>query len=575
MSKHIIPQDSLSNAIIGQGVYHIDQDPLIKKYGNESKPIKAKDTRNTLTPYVGPWNKQLAIHLLKRAMFGATPAHVNTILSMTPGTAVDALLYNVPIPPVAPVNYYNNIYPDTTGVAMGASWINADYGDGTINFYRSIGLRSMWLKNMIDANISLQEKMVFFLSNLVPVGASTVGDARFEYLYYMKLHQFAMGNYKTFLREITKDGAMLQYLNGYVNNKFSPDENYARELQELFSVGKEGGQPFSETDVIEAAKVLTGWRLNGTNITTFFDNNYHDTGNKTFSSFYNNTVITGVNGPTAGDTELNALLNMIFSGNSAQVVAKYICKKIYTYFMHYEVTPSIQANIIDPLAQIFINANWELKPVLSALFKSEHFFSMSGLGSYIKNPLDYIIGSLRLLNLQPNPSSNIEELHQAFVNQYYYLRSVGMEVMDPPNVSGFKAYYQSPSYHQLWINSNSFPKRLKWSDGLVSNYGFYVSAAIQYTSKLPEFIATLSNPSDPDSVVNEMILYCYGVDLSTARRDYFKAYLTNNTGNNSYWTTAWNDYISNPTNTNYYNTVRNRVRQMLTDFFHQCENQLC
>ena len=106
---------------------------------------------------------------------------------------------------------------------------------------------------------------------------------------------------------------MLRYLNGYLNSNTAPDENYARELQELFTLGKENNPNYTEDDVKQAARVLTGWRIDNNTNTYFFQANRHDTGNKQFSSFFNNKIITGRSGNTAGDLELDEFLNMIFS----------------------------------------------------------------------------------------------------------------------------------------------------------------------------------------------------------------------------------------------------------------------
>jgi uncharacterized protein (DUF1800 family) len=570
-----LPKEVLAQGIFDDGSYDVLNDKLVQKYGNQTKPVKAKGTRGSISPYVGPWNKTFATHLVRRTMYGAKPGDIAMALSMSPSAAIDALLNNTPNPLPTLVNYYQNIYADTSGLAYGASWENAAYGDGTDNYYRTMGIKSMWLRNMVNQNFSINEKMVAFLSGLVPIGTQNVGDARFELQYHKLVRQYALGNYKDFIREVTKNGAMLYYLNGYVNNKFSPDENYARELQELFTVGKIGGPKYLETDVVEMAKILTGWRVDGTAINAYFDPIYHDTSNKQLSSFYGNAVIQGQAGANGGDLELNALLDVIFSGQSAQTAAHYVCTKLYRYFLHYEITPSVDTNIIQALAQTFINSNWDLKPVLAQLFKSDHFFELAGQGSLIKNPFDFCIGALRMLDVQPNPSSNLQEFYFAFLNQNYYLNSMGQSLLDPPNVSGYKAYYQGPEYHQLWINSNTYPKRLRWLDNLTSSYGFYVSAAVQYRSDLAHYASTLSNPADPDILIDDIIAMFFGVDVSTSKRDYFKSYILNNTGNNSYWTTLWNNYVANPTNTTYSNPVNNRLRQMIREMLHMCENQLC
>ncbi len=556
--------------------YNEQEDAVFKKYANTTSPLNIrKATRSTLAPYTGAWTRKEAIHLLNRTMFGAKPADVATALSSSVAAAVSDLVYNVPNPFPDCYNWYENTYADTTGVALGSSWINATYGDGTINYYRTIGLQGTWIKNMVNQNFSLQEKMTLFLSSLVPVAYSAVGDCRFLYRYTKLVSHYALGNYKNFLKAVTKDGAMLYFLNGYINNKYSPDENYARELQELFSVGKFGGQQFAEDDVREAAKVLTGWRIDDVAITTNFDNNYHDTGNKIFSAFYNNTVITGQSGPTAGDTELDALLTMILSGQSAQVSAKYICRKLYRFFVYYDIDANIEANIIAPLATTFINSNWDFKPVLQQLFGSEHFFEVQSQGCYIRTPLDMCIGLIRTMNVQPDPATTFEDDHWLYVRHFYNCNDMGMAPGEVPNVSGFKSYYQSPQWHQLFINSNSLPKRMRWTDNLLTNYGHYVNGTTSFKADLPAFAASLSNPADPDVLLQDIVAYLFGVPVSATKYAYFKGILMNGQTNNSYWTTAWNDYLSNPTDPNFLNVVSNRLRLTITQMLRMAEHQLC
>src|SRR4030095_6397414 len=111
----------------------------------------------------------------------------------------------------------------------------------------------------------------------------------------------------------------------------------------------------------------------------------HDTTSKQFSSFYNNTTIAGRTGATAGDLELTDLINMIFSKSTE--VSRFMVKKLYRYFVYYKIDSATEANVITPLAQMLVSNNWEIKPVLSALFKSEHFFDTVNQGCYIKSPV--------------------------------------------------------------------------------------------------------------------------------------------------------------------------------------------
>ena len=155
---------------------------------------------------------------------------------------------------------------------------------------------------------------------------------------------------KQFVYEITLDPTMLIYLNGRLNTAAAPDENYARELQELFTLGKENNPNYTEADVIAAAKVLTGWRVNPNDASfpSFYTESRHDASNKQFSSFYNNTVITGRTGATGGTQEINDLINMIFSKSTE--VTRHIVKRLYRFFVYSEIDATAMQNVIEPLA---------------------------------------------------------------------------------------------------------------------------------------------------------------------------------------------------------------------------------
>ncbi len=173
---------------------------------------------------------------------------------------------------------------------------------------------------------------------------------------------------------------MLVYLNGQLNQAVAPDEIMDENCRSSSAVVR-GGSQYTEGDVKEAARVLTGWRNNANTISSFYDNNRHDKKNKQFSSFYNNTIITGKNGPTAGEEELDELLNMIFATNE---VAEYMCRRLYRWFVYYDIDEMVENNIIKPLAVLFRNANYEVAPVLRTLLMSEHFFDILSRGCLIK-----------------------------------------------------------------------------------------------------------------------------------------------------------------------------------------------
>jgi uncharacterized protein (DUF1800 family) len=241
--------------------------------------------------------------------------------------------------------------------------------------------------------------------------------------------------------------------NGYLNIASAPDENYSRELLELFTIGKGPGSQYTENDVKEAAKALTGWQINGTTYTSFFNSNRHSAANKTFSSFFNNRVITGRTGTTAGQLELNDLLTMIFN---TQECAKFIVRKFYRFFVYYVIDAATEANVITPLADIFRTNNYEIKPVLSTLLKSEHFFDKWNQGCFIKAPADHVIGAVREMNAQfPPLTTGIRSMVCDFFIQPWLI-----QVKTCMTRQMFPGFQLLPGLcFEIWINADSLPKK--------------------------------------------------------------------------------------------------------------------
>ncbi|TAD86039.1 MAG: DUF1800 domain-containing protein, partial [Bacteroidetes bacterium] len=402
-----------------------------------------------LAPYTGSWTRSEVMHLLKRLTFGAPKEDVDFFTPMTYVQAIDMLINTVNTNPGEPLKHYT---PDATttandpdwGVAIGKTWVNTPTLSGGVNSGRTQSLKSWWLHNLITQPRSIEEKMILFWTTHVAVEFDTVGNGINAYRYLQLLRQHALGNFKTLIKDVTLNPAMLGYLNGINNQKNAPDENYARELQELFTLGKGPNSQYTEADVKAAARVLTGWRvLNGT---AYFTLSRHDVANKQFSSFYNNTVIVGQNSANGGELELDAMLNMIFA---KEEVSKYMCRRLYRFFVFGDISASVENNIITPLAATFRNANYQIKPVLEQLFKSEHFFDVLTQGAMIKGPLDFVVGVIREFKVKLPPAINTMVYYRHL--NYFREQAANMEqnLGDVPNVSGWPAYYQQPLYDNL------------------------------------------------------------------------------------------------------------------------------
>lgn len=534
---------------------------------NSSFPKTKKASRSTgLTPYTGAWTNKEVVHLLRRTMFGAAKADQDYFLTKTMSEAVDELL-TPGATPVGPLNNYNDGTYTDPNVALGAEWGNAPY-DSTANSKRRKSFKSWWTGLMLNQGRSIEEKMTLFWHNHFAIETGTIGDARFAYKNNALLRQYALGNFKTLTKQVSIDPGMLRYLNGYLNTKNAPDENYGRELQELFTVGKDPVQQYTQNDVVMAAKVLTGYRIDGVNNVYYFNSQKHDTTNKQFSSFYNNTVITGQSG-AAGENELDDLLNMIFAKNE---VAEFICKKIYRFFVYYTIDATIDTNVIQPLAAIFRANNYEIAPVLSALFKSEHFFDTLNFGCVIKNPVDYFVGSCREFGAVFPDATDI-------VLQYFFyfalqteMAVTNMDIGDPPNVAGWPAYYQVPAFHETWINSDSLPKRSSFTDLLVTQGYTHQGFTVKFD--VLAFTAALPNPSDPNSVITDSLAILYAIDTDINLFNYLKTILLSGQASDSYWSSAWLDYESAPTNQTYVGIVKNRLTQFYQYLLDLAEYQL-
>lgn len=535
-------------------------------------PPASRNITSGINPYSGPWTENEIVHLLKRTMFGAQKADVDYFKTRTISQAVDELLNPTAPQPTPPIKEYaTSTQPGTpdANIAQGTTWVNDINNDGTVQSQRRASYKKWWTGAMINQDRSIREKLVMFWVDHFGNETTDVGNGNWAYMQQSLIRQYALGNFKQMIDAITKDIMMLRYLNGYLNIASAPDENYARELMELFTLGKGSGSQYTENDVKEAAKVLTGWQINGTTYTSVFNASRHSTANKSFSSFFNNTVITGRTGATAGQLELNDLLNMIFA---TQEVAKFIVRKFYRFFVYYTIDSATENNVITPLADIFRSSNYDIKQVLSALFKSEHFFDVLNQNCYIKNPADHVIGSLREMNTVFPPLTDWDTNYGMWNFFYSTMVNTGLNLHDPPNVAGMPAYYQEPLYHEIWINSDSLPKRNQFTDTM-SNNGFTRNGQ-RVNFNFVNYVRQFSNPGNPNDLIDDALKFIFRNQLSYESKKTIKTQiLLSNQQWDYYWTNAWAAYISNPTTANF-NIVNNRLKSLFQYFFNLAEYQL-
>jgi uncharacterized protein (DUF1800 family) len=526
-----------------------------------------------INPYTGTWGKNEIIHLLKRTMFGAKKADVDYFATRTMNQTVDELLNPTAAAPAPPIKEY--VTSTTLGVVadplilQGTTWVNDINSDGTVQSQRRTSYKKWWTGVLINQDRSIREKMIFLWTDHFGNEAGDVGNANWVYKQHELVRQHCLGNFKQLVKDMTKDMAMLRYLNGYLNTAAAPDENYGRELQELFALGKGPGSQYTEADVKEAAKVLTGWQINGTTYQTIFTASRHSTVNKQFSSFYGNTVITGRTGATAGELELTDLINMIFA---QQEVAKFIVRKFYRWFVYYDIDANTEANVITPLADIFRSSNYDIKPVLAALFKSEHFFDVLNQGCVIKTPADIVIGSMREFNVAMPVATDWDTNYGHWATLYTWMVNMGLNLHDPPNVAGMPAYYQEPSYHETWITADTLPKRNQFTDTMVASGYLRNSFRMQY-----DFVAVVRNfvnPGNPNDLLEEALSYFYRLQVTPQLKQQTKTQvLLSNQQYDYYWTNAWAAYITSPTTANF-NIINTRLKDLFKYLMDLSEYQL-
>jgi uncharacterized protein (DUF1800 family) len=526
----------------------------------------------SLSSYKGPWNEDAVKHLLRRTMFGAKKSEIKSFVDFGMTKSIQKLLDATEAFPNPPVKEYNptNATVADTNILAGQTWVNDPATDGTVMSLRRASLKKWWIGNLVSQGTSLREKMTLFWHNHFAIESTDANNAQYVYKHFNLLRTNALGNVKTLVKSICTDPAMLVYLNGQSNRKGTPDENFAREIQELFVIGKGPAAKFTESDVKEAARLFTGWRNNASQINSYFDIDRHDTGNKQFSSFYNNKLITGRNNSTAGIDEINDFINMLFDTNEA---ALFLCRKLYIWFVYYDITPEIESGIIVPMAKILRDNNYNVKPVLSALFSSEHFYDEMNRGCQIKSPVDLIVGMVREFEISFSSLDNYTVNYGLWNQLVSYCNFLQQNIGDPPDVSGWKAYYQAPSFYEYWLNSDTLPKRLQYTTNLLSNG--YTFSGFKMIVDVFTYSRKMTSPRDPNKLIEEISVHLLGLPISLQHRNQLKKdILLSGQSEDYYWSGAWDTYISSPSNDTNTKYVKNAITSLIRYFLELPEYQL-
>ncbi|WP_310393064.1 DUF1800 domain-containing protein [Hymenobacter sp.] len=541
----------------------------MSRFANKTLPTGLARTTSTLAPYTGPWGYAQAAHLLRRATFGPTRAEINAAAGRTLGGVLTSLL-TVSAAPTPPVNGFTN----DTSVPVGQTWVTAPF-DNNAEYWRARSLRAWWMGQLMQST-TLVEKMTLFWHNHFVVEFDDIFDGRYSYSYLDLLRQHALGNIKQLAKDITVEPAMLRYLNGNQNRVGAPNENYGRELLELFTVGKGplvgagNYTTYTEADVQAAAKVLTGWQDSQANNNSFYTATRHDTTTKQFSSAFANQTIAN-----QGDQEYKALVDMIFNENETAV---FLVRKLYRWFVYYVIDATTETNIIQPLATQLKQNGYNLKPVLSTLLGSEHFFDVLNVGCVIKSPIETVVSTARQLPITFPPATNV--LAQYGIWDWLVDRAAVMQqnLGEPPNVAGWPAYWQTPQYYEMWINAVTMPRRNQFTDQLISSGGYtryYTGGNFNIKIDAVAWVQTLpaATALDCTLLIAELTKLLLPIPLTPTQLAFLNDTLLPGLPDFE-WTEEWQEFLAAPTNAMKRKDVEDKLRALVRQIMGLAEYHL-
>jgi uncharacterized protein (DUF1800 family) len=382
----------------------------------------------------GQWDYAKAAHLLNRAGFGGPPAEIQKLADLGPDKAVSRLLDYETIPDPTPAPDWAK--PDPAEIKKYREAIRTGTPEEKKLAQREmqrtfqrrmLELRGWWLQRMVKGPRPMQEKLVLFWHGHFATSVDKVRNPYYMWRQNELFRRLATGNWQQLLMEAGKDPAMLIWLDQAQSRKNHPNENFAREVMELFALG-EGH--YTEKDITEGARALTGWSLDAQTEKYVYRPFFHDTGQKTY---------LGQTGNFDGDDVIRIIV-------SQPQAARFITAKLWNYFAGQEPSPALS----DALAAVLRENGNNFKPFLRVLLRSEEFYSPDIIRNQVKSPVAWLVGSVRVLE---------NELPPPLVS-WGMLRQLGQDIFAPPNVKGWDGGI-------TWITTNTLLTRYNDAEALV------------------------------------------------------------------------------------------------------------
>ncbi len=431
-----------------RSVFNTPSQESLGNYSQHHQQMLGSSTLDEWMPSAeNPWDASAVNHIYHRLGFSAKYTEVLDALKMSPSELIDGLMSDAienekPAAPFASEEWYEK------GPYQGADVDKIHYEDYLYQGAK-FDIALDWLTLMAMPRTMLREKLTLFWHNHFVTEADVIYHPQNVYRHLDYLRRNVWGNFKQMVKDVTIAPAMLIYLDGVFSQKGMINENYAREMMELFTMGRVdryGKENYRQSDVVAMAHSLAGWRYRLIEpypevLTPFFAPYYYDFDLKK-SPFGADPKLYGL--ASSGDTRIEAdVIELLFEKRGAEI-AWHISKKFYTTFVYRGTLNSESEKMVEQLAEILLASNWELKPMIIKLFKSEHFFDIRFRGADIKSPVEYVVGMLRNFDVK------VDYLRAGSI--HWYLADTGQVLLNPPNVKGWIGYHN-------WLNTSSITKR--------------------------------------------------------------------------------------------------------------------
>ena len=405
-------------------------------------------------------------HLLRRAGFGGTTARINTLAAQSWADIVDGLLDFSAAPA--------DVQP---------GFLTEDIGD----WEKEYKLQHWWLDRMATSSSPLQEKLTLFWHGHFATANYKVTDMRLMYAQNSLFRSLAAGNFRDLVQQMSIQPAMLIWLDNDPNTKYRPNENFARELMELFTLGV---NEYTQADIVAAARAWSGHNtLDSDRTQYFFYSNRHDYGDKTFM---------GVTKNWDGPDIVNFLLRD--DATRMNIAARFMAGKLWTFFAY----KNPETTVIDDIAAVFLANDFEIAPVVRAVFNHPQFLSTKAKQGLVRSPVEWVVACMRATGLSA-----------ANANPQWWMEDMGQQLFEPPNVSGWRP-------NKYWLTTSRLWSRANWARYII------------WRNNTGNLFSSITGMTVPNAIT-----YAFGVfgitDISAHTRAKLEAWLTAQRADGQAW----------------------------------------